>query len=446
MNQGEDESCIDLADFHKFSKNGNPFDIIDDKIASYIIAHKDIIIISGKPYIYVNGVYKCDDNGNMLRSLIKSMIIQEVITITRINRVYSLIMANHALTVDSEEVNRYSSTWINFKNGMLDVETGIIHEHSPKYLSVNQIPHNYIPGLDIEESTFYKFLQSRIPDKDDQQMLFEFMGYCMTKDLIFQKFMLLYGLGECGKSTIVNFTTAIVGKKNTCSIPLQQLNDRFTTASLLLKLLNTCGDMSNKALTDTGIIKQISGDDNVKAEYKGGAVFFFQNHAKMMFSCNELPKVLDDKTNGFYRRLLIVKFSEVGEFIPKLREKLQEETEIERVISGCILSLKMALHRGKIFESRASLKEVCRLRSDSDTVTAFISDCAEIGNDLRESRADLYEYYRKYCTEEGRISLGKYAFFGSLRKKGYTDYKSSGIYYFRGLSVKWDEVKRKLFY
>ena len=170
-------------------------------------------------------------------------------------------------------------------------------------------------------------------------MLFEFMGYCMTKDVIFQKFMILFGLGECGKSTIINFTTNMVGKENACSISLQQLGDRFTTAYLLFKTLNTCGDMTNSALTDSGIIKKLSGDDCIKAEYKGGEVFFFWNHAKMMFSCNELPKVLDDKTNGFYRRLLIVRFSESGEFIPGLREKLSSESEFESVISGCITCL-----------------------------------------------------------------------------------------------------------
>lgn len=130
---------INLLDFHKIGKNGNPYDIIDDKIATYITEHEHIIIIAGKPYIYKNGVYKKDDDGNILRYLIKSMIIQEVITIGRINRVYSLIITNHRLIMEVEDVNRYPSHWINFKNGMLDVITGELHEHSYKYISINQM-------------------------------------------------------------------------------------------------------------------------------------------------------------------------------------------------------------------------------------------------------------------------------------------------------------------
>jgi P4 family phage/plasmid primase-like protien len=414
-------------------------------VSNYIIEHENIIIVSGKPYIYKNGVYKCDSDGNILRYLIKSMMVQEIITITKINRVYNLILANHKLTVGNEDVNQYPSYWINFKNGMLDVLTGEMHEHSPRYLSINQIPHNYVPNRDITETTFFKFLQSRIPDKENQQMLFEFMGYCMTKDVIFQKFMILFGLGECGKSTIINFTTNMVGKENTCSISLQQLGDRFTTAYLLFKTLNTCGDMTNSALTDSGIIKKLSGDDCIKAEYKGGEVFFFWNHAKMMFSCNELPKVLDDKTNGFYRRLLIVRFSESGEFIPGLREKLSSESEFESVISGCITALRNALSRGKIFESGSNFEEVEQLRADSDTVAAFIGDCATVDSDFKILRSDLYEYYKEYCTEEGRTSMGKHAFFKALRTKGYADRKTNGLWYFFGLDVGWKEIKRELF-
>ena len=83
-----------LMDFHKIGKNGNPTDIIDNKIAEYIITQQDIIIIAAKPYLYKDGVYKKDEDGNILRYLIKSMIVEELITSNRINRVYQLILMN----------------------------------------------------------------------------------------------------------------------------------------------------------------------------------------------------------------------------------------------------------------------------------------------------------------------------------------------------------------
>lgn len=429
-------------DFHKIGKSGNPYDIIDDKIANYIIEHEHIITITGKPYIYKNGVYKKDEDGNILRYLIKSMIIQDVITISRINRVYNLIITNHKLARETEDVNCYPSHWINFKNGMLDVITGEIHKHSPNYYSINQIPHKYVPKLDIQNSTFHRFICSRITDAENRKMLFEFIGYCMTKDVTFQKFMILYGLGESGKSTIINFTTKIIGKDNACSIPLQQLNDRFTTGTLLLKILNTCGDIASTALTDTSIIKQLTGDDPIKGEYKGGAIFFFRNHAKMMFSCNELPKVLDEKSNGFYRRLLIVNFSESGEYILNLKEKLADETEIEIVISECVRALNRAFVRGKLFESQGNIEEINALKYESDTVAAFLMDRTEKVAGSKTDRRDMYSYYESYCNKEKRTPLGKNTFFKSMIAKGYIPKKYCGEWYYYDIEIPFESHPR----
>lgn len=421
--------------FHKVGKNG-PYDIMDGEIEKHILKQLNIIVIAGKPYIYTNGVYKKDDEGKELMKYIRALIFPELVTIHRMNRVYKLLMVNKDISRTPEEVNRYPSDWINFKNGMLDVKTGIMHEHSPDYYSVNQIPHNYVEGLNIENTVFYKFLQSRIPDKDNQAMLFQFMGYCMTKDITFQKFMILYGLGESGKSTVINFLSAMVGQENTCSVPLQQLGDRFTTAVLLMKILNTCGDLTNAALTDTSVIKQLTGDDDVKGEYKGGAIFNFKNHAKMIFSCNELPKVLDEKSNGFYRRLLIIRFTESGEYIPDLKRKLADEREVEAVISGCISSLKTSLIEGRIFESRESIEEIAGLRYESDTVAAFLADYMEPKEKHELKRGDVYKHYESYCCFEGRTPLKKSTFFKSLQLKGYPIKKTKGEFYVMGLTLK----------
>ena len=42
------------------------------------------------------------------------------------------------------------------------------------------------------------------------------------------------------------------------------------------------------------IIKQLSGEDAIPAEYKGGDVFSFYNTSKMLFSANTVPLVEDE--------------------------------------------------------------------------------------------------------------------------------------------------------
>lgn len=203
--------------------------------------------------------------------------------------------------------------------------------------------------------------------------------------------------------------------------------------------------MTSTALTDTSVIKQLTGDDNIKGEYKGGAIFFFRNHAKMMFSCNELPRVLDEKSNGFYRRLLIVGFSESGDYIPNLKVKLAEESEIETVISGCILALKNALIGGKLFESGANLEEIKSLKMESDTVAAFLVDMVKERKGHKIKRADLYPYYEAYCIREKRVPLGKQGFFKSMKSKGYIEKKIHGVYYFNDIDTCFEQTSMTVF-
>jgi P4 family phage/plasmid primase-like protien len=419
-------------------KTGQPYDVYDSRVADYIIANQSIMIIAGVTYLYrKSGVYQKDNKkGTLLSSLIESLIIKDLVTAQRIKKIRELILLKNQLQVDIEEVNLYPKTWVNFKNGMVDIETGEIHPHSPQYRSINQIPHNYRPNLDISKSVFNKFIQSRIPDEENQKMLYEFMGYCLLKEVVFLKFLVFCGTGDTGKSTIINFISNIVGKENLSNLPLQEMCSRFSPAYLLHKQLNACGDIPETAITDSSMIKQLFGDDEIKGEYKGGEIFFFKNTAKFLFSCNTFPLVVDEKTNGFYRRLMIIEFDNQGDFIPNLYERLREEEEIEIVISHVIEGVKSAFKRGKIYESGASLGAVSRLRKDSDSVAAFLDECIERKADGRIKRPDLYACYEQYCREEERIPLGKKGFFRDLRSKGIKETKNQGTMLFCGLSIK----------
>lgn len=434
-----------IQQFHKFSEKGKAYDCIDARIANHIIENNDLMVISGIPYYYASGVFRVDEKGIMIKTLIRHCIVEEVQTAPRIKRVYELLITDYRIQREPDEINLYPKHWINFLNGMLDVKTGEMHSHSPEYKAISQIPHNYIPGLNLENTIFYEFLQSRIPDRDNQKMLFEFLGMCLFSEIFFQKFMILTGKGNCGKSIILNELLRLTGIENASAIPLQKISDRFTTAKLLYKTVNVCGDLENAPLKDTSVIKQLTGEDLVQGEYKGGEIFFFKNRAKFIFSCNELPQVLDDRSNGFYRRLLIIRFNDDGAFIPDLESKLSDEKEVEAVISGLVEGAKQALERGQIYESGANLGEITRMKIESDTTEAFLEECCNRDPKARIKRPDLLTAYENFCKEEEREPLRKTAFYKALRTKGFRETKIHGIVYFAGLELKFMETEENPF-
>ena len=143
-----------------------------------------------------------------------------------------------------------------------------------------------------------------------------------------------------------------------------------------------------------------------------------------------------EKTNGFYRRLLILEMNSIpSKADAKLFEKLSQD--IEHYIYLCVNALERLYEQGCILESANSKKAVQRMRCDSDTVQAFLlMECHEDLNGKIERRK-LYEAYKKYCDENERQALTSNNFYKSMRSKGFDDLKgkSNGYYYFKKIAL-----------
>lgn len=423
---------ISLLDFHKIGKKGDPCEILDLKIAEYISYEQlQLFVMDGQPYLYRRGLYIRDEDGKILKAHIKSLIVPELVTVIRINRVYALIMSDYRLAKKNSDINCYPVTWINFKNGMYDLLTGQMHEHDPKYCATNQIPHDYDPDAEFSGSVAERFFNGLIPDAADREMFFAYAGYCMTRDTRFQKFLVVTGAPGSGKSTAINMLIDMIGAQNTSGIALQELGERFTATELLGKLLNACADLPKKALEQVDVIKRITGEDQIKGEYKGGKVFWFRSYAKLIFSANQMPKSYDEKTTAFFRRLLMINIRRKGPRIPGLRDGLAES--MPAFIVKCVQSIASVYKDSRELDSPNSKKLVHEYYRSSDSVTAFMEDYTEKAEGRRIERKELYQKYELYCIDEQLQALRRNTFYDDLRAKGYAESKYCGVMCFRDI-------------
>lgn len=438
--QDTETQDINLLDFQKIGKGkngelGNPYDILDDKIAEYITTQKlKLFVLNGQPYLYRNGVYKRDEDGKILKAHIKALIWSDLVTIGRINRVYSLILSDYRLTKKNEDINQYPAHWVNFKNGMYDPISQKMYDHSPEYLSINQIPHEYDPEAAYEGTVAEQFFQGLFPDTQDREMFFAFAGYCMTLDTRLQKFMVVLGVPGSGKSTAINMLVEAVGVDNASCITLQDLNERFTPTELLGKLLNACADLPGKALDQVDAIKRITGEDLVKGEYKGGKVFSFRSYAKLIFSANEMPRNLDEKSEAFYRRLLVIRVGQKGPQIVELKKGLTES--MPGFLNECMAALRRMYKKDEPIDSPHSLDLVHEFHRESDSVLAFLDDCVERSSGSKTDRTELYEMYKAYCYKNEWTPLISRSFYKNLKGKGLMEHKSHGYYFFLDICPK----------
>ena len=433
---------VKSACFHNIDAKGNPTGVIDNRIYQYIIHTQHIFVCGGIPYIYQGGYYHMDLKGTMIKSLIKACCLENFIRSTTTDRIFKLFLQDCEIEKTPEDMNGHTGRYINFENGMYDVISRKVYNHNPSICSVNQIPWEYDPEADHGSGTeIENFLRKAIPDDDDREMLLEYAGLCCSIDVHQQKMLIICGDGGTGKSTVINLVQAMVGKRNTSNVAMSKLSKDFQAIRMMGKLLNSCADLEIDALDDVTTIKKLIGEDAISDSYKGKDVISFDNYAKLLFSTNELPVVRNEKTEGFYRRLLILAMNEKPERRDaNLFEKLK--SEMPYFIHLCMEALHRLYKRGYILESENSVERIKQLRNDSDTVEAFVSEELVLTGDPEDriDRGTLFDNYTDYCKDTERQAHTKNNFFKALRNKGFIESRTKSERYFCGMKIRDDSV------
>lgn len=440
--EGRPSDQPDLNKFHRFNDQGKRIGVFDMEIADYLIQTVPFFMLGSTPYIYENGCYHEDRNGIQLKSHIQKLIFRDCIKSTTIQSIYNLLVSQPQVQKRFSDLNNQPSHWVNFQNGYFDVVEWKLIEHDTKYLMINQIPFSYNPEQPetalSNGAQIRKYLDFSIPDETDQKMFWQYLGYCMTTDTRFQKFLMIKGKGGTGKSIAISFIQHIVGIDNYSSMSLQNLNQRFYPTGLFGKLLNACADIPSTAMESVDIIKKAVGEDTLLYEKKGQDPTQFNSYAKLLFSANEMPLNLDDKTNAYYRRLLVL---DINRTIPEeqkdsqLKEKMYLESDY--AIHMAMLALKQLYTDNHFTESDHSKECIANLYRSADSVKAFTDDmlCHKVGEKMK--RSDVYKMYEEYCEDNGRTPHGKSRFWEYMAAKGFVIKRfSDGAYYFKDTSVK----------
>lgn len=433
-----EETQLFLDDFH-FMKDGKSGEsgatgVFDYAIFEHIKAHYNIFVC-GNPYIYENGVYVPDYQGTKLKKIIREYLYPKFRKSRAINQVYNLLTEADELQRDFSELNCFPKSYANFQDCMLDVETMQEIPHNPNFFSINQIPHKWQEIKRAEEGKeIEKFFDFIFPNADDQKMFLEYAGYSLTTDTRQQRFLTLCGIGGTGKSILIRLLEEAAGIANVSNVSMQDLNKRFSTSLLVGKTLNSCADLSGEALEDSSIMKKLLGEDSVMGEFKGKTAFMFKNYSKMLFSTNMLPVIMSERTNGFYRRLLILKMNRQPEKVDiGLADKLLKE--IPYFLKLSVQALHEMYQRGVITISEGSKEAVLQMWKNSDVVQAWIDDHCTVGADLKIERGVAFEDFKKYCESEERRAFTKNGFYEALRGKNYTQTKIQGYWHFKGLGL-----------
>ena len=299
---------------------------------------------------------------------------------------------------------------INVRNGLYNVLDGSIAPHSPAYLSTVQLNVRYSPGAACPR--FMRFIEESLGETEIP-LVQEMLGYFLIPVNKAQKSFVIVGEPGAGKSKLLlTLNEILLGQENVSNIPWQSLNERFKTAELFGKLANIFADLPTKNIDDNGIFKALVGEDYLTAERKNKDPFTFQSYARLLFSCNSIPRNYGDKSEGFYRRLIIIRFA-----TPLPEEKRDAElmdkfaAEADGIFLFAVEGLRRLIaNKYRFSETEATRAELQRYRVDSNSVLSFVEECCLMEPDGEVERNELFNQYKDYCHNAGLKELSKTAF------------------------------------
>ena len=263
--------------------------------------------------------------------------------------------------------------FVQFKDILVNLETGEHTKASHKYFITNPIPHKL--GISIETPNIDKiFKQWVLPEQ--VETLYEILAYCLIPDYPLHRIFVLHGAGMNGKGKYLELLSRLIGYSNRTSTELDLLmTNRFEVTKLYKKLACIIGETNFNTMTKTSLLKRLSGGDTIGFEHKNKNPFDDYNYAKIIIATNSLPVTMD-KTIGFYRRFMIIdfpnQFTEARDVLRDIPDK-----EYENLCCKLLETLKRLLKERKFTNEGTVQERADKYEMLSNPLQRFIDEKTE---------------------------------------------------------------------
>lgn len=292
---------------------------------------------------------------------------------------------------------KIKSSWIQFKDKIIDIKTGERIDASPRYFVTNPIPHEIkddgITSTPVMDRIFEEWV-----GKDNVQTLYEILAYSLLPDYPIHRIFCFIGGGMNGKSCFLNLLRKFVGGENCCSTELDTLlQSRFEVTRLHKKLVCQMGETNFNEMSKTSVLKKLSGGDLIGFEYKNKDPFEEINYAKIIIATNNLPSTTD-KTIGFYRRWMIIDFP--NQFSEK-KDILAEIPNEEYNYLACkCSSILKDLIKKREFTNEGSVEDrMKRYEDHSNPLEKFMREFTEESYDGQIWKHDFAKKMNEWCKQ-----------------------------------------------
>lgn len=341
---------------------------------------------------------------------------------------------------------------LNSASGLLNLKTQELQSHRPREwmfstdtragLCSKLAGAPYVEGA--SSPLWDDFLLRVLPDPDVRAFVQRAVGSALVGEQREERLFFIHGPSATGKSTFIRAIQAALGTYATVADfetflarPGQAGGAREDLARLAGRRLVVSLEVDEGRRLAVGVVKALTGGDEVAARYLYGRTFTFIPRFSLWLVANVRPGV-PAEDDAVWRRIVEIPFTTVipeAERNPDLKTRLCDPTECgPAVLFWLVCGARAWLQEGLRIPAAVRMATDA-YRDEVDSIGAFLADGTEQQPQLRAPAGDLYTAYRKHAEATGERPLSARRFKARLEGRGLRQRKTGSGLVWEGLAV-----------
>lgn len=297
-------------------------------------------------------------------------------------------------------------------NGIFNKKTQKLEPFSPKHIFTSTIATKYNPQAkppDIKGWNIDKWFSELMSDDDELvQLLWQIISASTNGNYSYRKGVWFVGKGNDGKGTVQSLIMNLIGRENVASVKAEQFSERFALSQVVGKTCIIGDDSQVNYLDNAGNYFSVITGDPVPIEAKGKTPTLAVFNKLIIQSANFLPK-FRNKSNGTYRRMLIVPFNK-SYTAETDNWKIKDDYIKRHEVLEYVLKKALSLNFDRFIEPKATKELLEEFKKSNDTIMGFVSEpFAELVSDFLPTTF-ITAYYKAWCEIEGVLPFSKREF------------------------------------